>query len=132
MTKFTGVGVGDGDGDAVTDPRGVGETTGGVGVGVVFVELLLQPPVAMMLKRKTITALAASERSAVNCKDVVEVVFIVSLQSSAGDQSLRFLPHRVVVHLAIDGVANRSGAVDKKRAWQPDKVQRRADSLIGV
>ena len=28
MTKFTGVGVGDGDGDAVTDPRGVGETTG--------------------------------------------------------------------------------------------------------
>ena len=55
MTKFTGVGVGDGDGDAVTDPRGVGETTGGVGVGVVFVELLLQPPVAVCAGRKGMT-----------------------------------------------------------------------------
>jgi len=131
MTKFTGVGVGDGEGDAVTDPRGVGETTGD-GVDGVFVELLLQPPVAMMLSRNTRTALAASERNAVNWSEFVEVFFIVCLPSTAGDQSLRFLPHRVVRHLAINRVANRSRPVDEKRAWQADKMQRRTDALLGV
>jgi hypothetical protein len=64
IMKFTGVAVGEGDGDAVTDPLGVGDTFDGVGVATVLVELLLQPPVAITLRRKTITTLAASARSA--------------------------------------------------------------------
>lgn len=116
MTKLTGVGVGEGEGEGVTDPRGVGDTTDGTGVGLLLVELLLQPPVAMTLKTNTIAALPTIARMAVAQKEGACIVFILRAFSTAGDQPLRFLAHRVVTHLAVNRVANRSRPVDEERA----------------